>query len=441
MLLEFKVKNYKSFKEEAVFSMIPAQKQKGLDYSILNEKIGSSNYKALSSAVIYGPNASGKTNLISAIDTLKTIVLKGNIFNSTARSVSNPAASELELIPNIDNVGAEPVRFAIKFIESNILFEYELEVYLGEFLSNGYERKIKFEQLSVNNNILFTREERIKFGELKKTKKYLNKTFLDNIDVAKSIATANVQQQDLFLANSFKVVVSDKLVAHIMRWFDKKLMVFCRANSMILTKKVADNDVDKDKVYIDEFVTAAVKEFGAMNAIGYIAPKGEKEGILSSLLEFGKNNISIPADIFESQGTVRFVNILPIIGHALLYGHVLVFDEFDASIHPMALMNIINIFHNEQININKAQLIFNTHNPIFLNCNLFRRDEIKFVERNEATHNSEHYSLADFGTNGEKGVRKSEDYMKNYFISHYGAIKDVDFSPIFEKIIQNHKDD
>jgi AAA15 family ATPase/GTPase len=113
-------------------------------------------------------------------------------------------------------------------------------------------------------------------------------------------------------------------------------------------------------------------------------------------------------------------------------GAMLVIDEFDASIHPMALMSIINIFHNDEINVNHAQLIFNTHNPIFLNSNLFRRDEIKFVERDDETYISTLYSLSDFKTSGEKGVRKHEDYLKNYFVNQYGAIKDIDFTSIFE---------
>ncbi|GER67431.1 hypothetical protein BpJC7_25960 [Weizmannia acidilactici] len=79
MLLEFKIKNYKSFLDELVFTMVPAPKQKGLDYSILKEKIGLKVYKGLSSAVIYGPNASGKTNLIGAMEVFKAIVLRGNI--------------------------------------------------------------------------------------------------------------------------------------------------------------------------------------------------------------------------------------------------------------------------------------------------------------------------------------------------------------------------
>ena len=138
--------------------------------------------------------------------------------------------------------------------------------------------------------------------------------------------------------------------------------------------------------------------------------------------------------MFESYGTIRLITEYPLIIRALLTGGTLVMDEFDASIHPIALMSIINIFHNDDINKSHAQLIFNTHNPIFLNASLFRRDEIKFVERDDVNGHSTHYALSDFKT--AQGIRKGEDYMSNYFVSRYGAIKDIDFSPIMEKIMK-----
>ena len=103
----------------------------------------------------------------------------------------------------------------------------------------------------------------------------------------------------------------------------------------------------------------------------------------------------------------------------------------------MALINIINIFHNNDINKNQAQLVFNTHNPIFLNGNLFREDEIKFVEKNDKNM-SISYSLSDFERNEDS--EDYEDYMNNYFVDHYGAIKDIDFTPIFENLMKNKKE-
>ena len=203
------------------------------------------------------------------------------------------------------------------------------------------------------------------------------------------------------------------------------------------------SDPQKNTFYIEKTTNEAAKLFGiSSNAIGYVVEGEDAKAKLFSIFRKVKNHKhkAVLAEIFESFGTLRFVNMFPIVIRALLTGGTLIVDEFDASIHPMALMNIINIFHNDGINKNQAQLVFNTHNPIFLNSNLFRRDEIKFVERDEVSHESVLYSLSDFGTAGEKGVRKHEDYMKNYFVSRYGALRDIDFSPIFEEILSKSEE-
>ena len=213
-------------------------------------------------------------------------------------------------------------------------------------------------------------------------------------------------------------------------------MVIYRADSVQLIKRFSDPQ--QKAVYVEKTTDKAAKLFGInSNALGYVVSDDEAEAKLCSLFKDGKNHktSAMAAELFESYGTIRFINMFPLVIRAILTGGTLVVDEFDASIHPMALMSIINIFHNDDINIHHAQLIFNTHNPIFLNSNLFRRDEIKFVERDDESHYSRLYSLSDFGTTGEKGVRKHADYMKNYFVSEYGAIKDIDFTPIFEEII------
>ena len=125
MLLEFKMENYKSFLEKVTFSMVAAPKQSGLDYSLLKEKVKGKLVKGLSSSVIYGPNAAGKTNIIGAIDVLRAIIIRGNIRNSEERNSPNAAAA-LELIPNNSLTKARPVKFSISFIEKKMQIEYEL---------------------------------------------------------------------------------------------------------------------------------------------------------------------------------------------------------------------------------------------------------------------------------------------------------------------------
>lgn len=447
MLLEFKTKNYKCFVEEACFSMTAAPKQKGLDYSLMKVKTkGSKETKVLSSSVIYGPNAAGKTNIIGAMDVLRAIVLRGNIHNAEEKTSPNPAASMLELIPNNKQTDPKPVCFDVEFYEEDhdgnkVIIHYGLQIALGGFLEAEYPRKILFEVLDVNGERVFERTNDLTIKNLKVIEKYLSEVAAQNKESAGEIAENSLNSEELFLTNGFKLIFSPNLTKLILDWFTNKFMIICRADSMQLIKRFADPK--KKAVYVEKTTDKAAKLFGInSNAVGYVINEDEPEAKLFSLFHDAKNHkaAAIAADIFESYGTIRFINMFPLVIRAMQTGGTLVVDEFDASIHPMALMSIINVFHNDDVNVHHAQLIFNTHNPIFLNSNLFRRDEIKFVERDDDTHESMLYALSDFGTTGDKGVRKHEDYLSKYFISQYGAIKDIDFTPIFEEILSNEKE-
>ena len=437
MLLEFRTKNYKSFVDETVFCMVPAPKQKGLDYSILTEKVKNKDVKALSSSVIYGPNASGKTNIIGAMDTLRSIVMRGNIRNAEEKSSPNAAAYALELIPN-NTIEAEPVLLEVSYIENNLKVNYSIEIELGSFLNDDFKRRIKKEELHINEELVFTRGDNLSFGNFKTIKNFIATTFKSTDQNIIDIASNSLNDEELFLTNGFKLIISQQITKQITDWFTNKFMIIYRADSLQFIRRFIDPQ--KKTIYVEKTTNTAAEMFGiSSNALGYIANDEETEAKLCSIFKEleGNKTAVLAADIFESYGTVRFINIFPLVIRAIMTGGTLIIDEFDASIHPMALMSIINVFHNDDLNKYNAQLIFNTHNPIFLNSNLFRRDEIKFVERSVETQASSLYSLSDFGTTGEKGVRKHEDYMKNYFISQYGAIKDVDFSPIFEELLND----
>lgn len=433
MLLEFRTKNYKSFVDELIFSMTAAPKQKGLDYSLSSFNIGKKKYKTISTAVIYGPNASGKTNLIGAMDTFREIVLRGNILNEVAHS-PNTAAYTLQLIPNC-NEKAQPTSFSIKFYDDGLLVEYSLKVKLGPFANFKVNRKILEERLLINDKEYFVRKKDVviyadDFPEIQLNPKI--ELLLPQLD---NIASSSLSDTELFLSNGLKTLVSQSLVSKILNWFKNKLTVIYRSDS-INTYAESGKGEEYKKMY-EAFLTDAIREFGITGNKLIYKSSGSKEDGKTRLYSV-INKKAIPAVLFESYGTIRFANEFPFIVRALLSGGTLVMDEFDASIHPMALMNIINIFHNDEININHAQLIFNTHNPIFLNSSLLRRDEIKFVERDDETGHSVHYSLSDFKT--ASGVRNGEDYMDRYFINRYGAIKDIDFSPILKDLISGKKE-
>lgn len=437
MLLEFKIKNYKSFTDEMIFSMSAAPKQRDLEYSVLKQKVGGKEYKALCSAVVYGANASGKTNIIGAMDTLKNIVLRGDILNSSYSNSPNTASSVLELIPNNLQKQKKTVDFEIKFILDDLLVSYSLSLDLGRFLEREYKRKIIEETLKVNHKMIFQRKEGVILGNYKDIKSYLIEEDEKLLESFRKVINKTINQDKLFLVNEFGNLFAPDLVSRIVQWFKEKFIIVFGSDRVRVTPDTSR--FDDAFIFVDPKLEEAAKIFGInSNSVGYINDVENNNVFLGSkLTDFEGQEVVIPSDVFESYGTIRFGNIFPLLYHGFINGATVVVDELDASIHPMAIISIANVFHNDELNKNKAQLIFNTHNPIFLNQNFFRRDEIKFVERDDETHKSIHYSLSDFKTFGPKGVRTTNDYIKNYFINRYGAIRDIDFKPIFEQALKD----
>lgn len=436
MLLDFTLENYKSFVEATTFSMTPAPKQKGLDYSVHSEQAAGKTCRALSSAVVYGPNASGKTTLIGAMDTLRSIVLRGNIRDAEGWPNMNRAASQLALIPNSSLGAPRPVGLGARFVDGGHLYEYVLSMDIGAFGDAAHERAILSEALSVDGEAVFSRLPGSVTVNGRAIAEDLAGAYRGNeravVDLASGLAPT-----ELFLTAVFRTFVSPLVAGRVVGWFERKLMVVYHADrvraSYLLGLQPAGG-----RAAVSREVNEAARAFGiGSNELGYKVPEGETSPRLFSLFGGGAGRAvpEIPAEDYESFGTVRFINMFPLIAEALRRGGTLVADEFDASIHPMAVMSILSVFHNDGINVNGAQLVFNTHNPVFLNGNVLRRDEIKFVERDESTGFSEHYSLSDFGTSGPGGVRQGKDYMRGYFLDRYGAIEDIDFSPVFEDVM------
>lgn len=447
MLLEFRFQNYKSFVDEAVLSMTAAPKQKGLDYSVFVKKHKGREIKALCSSVIYGSNASGKTTVIGAMDTLRSIVLRGNIRNAVDSSSPNVASAKLELIPNNAMTEVQPVRFAIDFMVEKYRIQYSLALDLGRFLDDKYERRVLEEKLIVNDNLIF---ERITHKSDKAVSLHVNTSRdvaaifsgaakKDNAS-AEMIALDGLDREDLFLTNGFKLIFSQKLSKLITDWFANQFIVIYRADVVYLERRF--QDPKQNSIYVSETISKAVGLFGVnANVFGYQSMEKDAEAKLVSLVPVGTDKVAtLPAEVYESFGTLRFINLFPFVMRALETGATLVIDEFDASIHPIALLNIINLFHNDEVNTKHAQLIFNTHDTNFLNANMVRRDEIKFVDRDEKTHQSTMFALSDFGTSGENAVRKSVDYRKAYLDGLYGGIADTDFSSLFENAVSSESE-
>ncbi len=358
MLLEFKFKNYKSFKDEAKFSMIPSYNGKNFDYSVFKKKIGNKAIKCLCSSVIYGANASGKTNIISAMETFKRILLSGKIVNSKNFYSLNIAANNLELIPNYKLSECIPVCFYMDFISYNYRIQYTISLDLGMFSQDVYDRKVIEEKLVINGVNIFERNHnKVNIGDLLKISKINNDINNDknipdlekedngllnskSIDERLLEFVTRVDDLDLFLCNNFRTNISKNIYNIINSWIEKKFVVIFKANNVI-----SDIPSNNDTGEIHPDVNKAAQIFGTISdKFAYIKDSGKESKDLYSIITLpnGEKN-AIRSAIFESYGTNRFMNLFPILNLILKNGGTLIIDEFDASIHPMAIINLINI--------------------------------------------------------------------------------------------------
>ena len=324
MLLEFEIENYKSFKDRIKFSMLPAPKQKGLDYSILKNKIGKKEYKALSCAVVYGPNAAGKTNIIGAMQTFKNIVLRGNIKNDSSINSSNAADYALELIPNNTLPESKNVFFSIKFIHKEVVIKYSISLDLGMFLETEKDRSVVEEVFEINEKELFHRkDDNLLLHNLNYFESNLMSNSKKDFNIIYSITKKSLKKDELFLMNGFRTIVSSDFAELVYDYFTNYFTTIYHADS------IAMRPVFDSKSLVDKYINEAAIEFG-INSNKLVYVKGKKADLPPVLCSIMPNKKLVPSDLFESYGTVRFVNIFPILAKMLKKGGTLVIDEFDS---------------------------------------------------------------------------------------------------------------
>lgn len=427
MLLELRLENFKNFKEFTVFSMVPQPEIRNLKYSVLKRKISGTRepQKALCSSVIFGPNASGKSNLIIAVEILKRIVLRGNILDDESVNFS---ASSLSLAPNSFLGKNTPVYIGISFITGELKIDYDLILALGGFLGNSIDRCVIGEKLSVNEKPVFDRKERHieLYNHPIMKEKFKVKGYKDLII---QLINEGLQPTDVFLSNGFKCLVSPELSNLILAWFRNSLTIhYCRDEANNFSELIKSNSGN-----IFENINKIANAIGITSHSFYFKElwRNENKTLLQSLVKDLKGNLrSIDSETYESKGTLRLMFLVPIVLEALKKGSILFIDELEVSIHPMVIMNLVNIFHNDEINKNRAQIIFTSNNPSLMNDNLFRLDEIKFIDRDKGG-SSVVYSLSEIENNGERKNINPIGYCKDYLLGKYGSIPTNNFDDLF----------
>ena len=428
MLIEYAFQNFRSFADRTTLSM-----KAGAQTTLNNNLIRRDRKRYLPSAVIYGPNASGKSNIIMSLSLMREIILQGGIDGNA------PELTELEICPFAYNAASKPMGFDIAFENGGRCFQYALMIEVEPF-SSREKRRIVSEMLAMSNGkrlvSLFMRDERkVSFQRTKPVLDMLggNEKLLNELEER---INKNLDPTRLFLTNAFKSIINSEIADAVIGFFRDQLFVVSdftlkSTNLMFSMEKLPGADFVAWNRMLDVFVKSA--DFGPQKIMfrskktddAHTAPMH-----LVSLYDVGGKQVMLPADIMESRGTIKLVDFAIHFVERFAKGGVFVIDEFDSAIHPELVKGIIALFNDPNVNKEGAQLVFTTHNPIYLNNKMFRRDQILFVEKDRDSYRSVLYSLADFGS---ADVRNDQNYLINYFKGKYGALPYIDFAGLLKQ--------
>ena len=407
MLIEFTVGNFKSFRDKTTFSMIAANltsEDPALDTD--NVIPVSKNLSLLRSAAVYGANASGKSNLGTALRFMRDFIL------TSSREASTPAVSGLEPFRLDRKTTEQPSFFEIVFLLDKRQYRYGFEVNREQVVSEWLFHVPKTKEIA-----LFVRE-----GQA--------------IDVRASFKEAKglesrTRTEALFL--SLVALFNGAIALKFQAYFDTFAIETGLQDDRFraFTQECLGDPGYREKLLhfvhnldlnIDDIV---ILQPPPLEALPQELPDETKSQILTRLSQtiFISRQVSdvqgdvvlFNLDVHESQGTRKLIAMAGPLHSVLEFGHILFVDELDARLHPLMTRRIIELFHSPLTNPNGAQLIFATHDTNLLDKTLFRRDQIWFAEKDRqgATHLA---SLAEYR------VRSDAAFEKQYLEGRYGAI-------------------
>ena len=408
MLLQFNVSNYMSMRDEVILTAF-ANASKEHEENLINMR----NERILPTLALYGANAAGKSNVFKALTTAIMLVRRSNTLQVNM------------------NTGVEPFRFDEEKNKEKTIMDF-LFIHNGKKYGYGFAADSKYiydeylyEYKSSRPTMIF---ERTNITQYKFTSTYKHLAEYQDKNTPNK----------LFMCTATAWNCEETRNAYL--WFAEGIDTY---NQMSIQngQYLEYLDQNKKKPKTKDFLLSLLKhaeiniedyEFESQIVEGQTIPMPPgivfDQSMLGPIKQFKLDTIhqiqqadgksrsyKLPFD-HESDGTMLLFAYGPIIMDALEKGRTIVIDELDNSLHPNLSRYLTGLFHDKSINRNGAQLIFNSHDVSLLDLELFRRDQIYFVEKNNNSGVTDLYSLADFSP------RKTENVRKGYLQGRYGAI-------------------
>ncbi|MGN6177915.1 MAG: AAA family ATPase [Mucilaginibacter sp.] len=429
MLIRFVVSNFLSFDEEQEFKMIAGSLKTHKEHVYHLPKLN-----VLKAAAIYGANGAGKSNLVKAIEFLSDLIDSGTL----TRSIND---KKFKLNPKNKDL---PSTFEVEFFKDKKTYSYGLiinnmtieEEWLVETDVEKDDKLIFERKLNKHQKTVITVAD--KYSKTQK-EKYLIELMEESL----------LKQNELLVSKSenFRIKEIDTLKA----WNSNVSLIFPGSKFMHLVHSLATSEafktfsnellqtfdtgvmgIDTEEIDFDKFIApmpeedkgdllnGLQKDTAALVQSPYgpvlVSPKDGKyiaRKAISRHTDVNGRPINFDLDE-ESDGTQRLLDFVPAFSNILNYESVIIVDEIDQSLHPVLLKALITKIMKEKDT--RGQFIFTTHESNLLDLEIFRQDEIWFVEKNNAAGSSNLYSLMVFKP------RYDLDIKKGYLKGRFGAI-------------------
>ncbi|WP_054850774.1 ATP/GTP-binding protein [Olleya sp. ITB9] len=405
MILNIKLKNYRSYKDEVIYTLeASSSKAKDFNYFEIND------FKVLKTSLMYGANASGKSNIVRAFFELRNLIIK------------KPAVDDSLLIYDPFKFNKEtntsPVEITIEFLIDSIKYKYVTKIEHKNVLEESlcyYPQKREV--------VLFERHT--------ETDKNIQKGFLGDKFGKKEITVFKNQ----LLLSKFGVDEPHEVISDVYLYF-KKMYVYNTTNKIhyeLLNDKVSEDLLENEtlKFKLEKLINYADTKITGIN----INKKGESpERKIDYLWKKSDFYISGVHDLYDGNNLIGTTNLslleesvgtqsLFVLGakiiEALEDGSVLIIDELDTSLHSFITKMIVMLFQDPDINKNRAQLIFTTHDISLLDKDLIRKDQVWITEKSEKGE-TDLYSLQDF-----ENLREDTSFDKWYLSGKFGGVPQI----------------
>lgn len=431
MLLRFVVKNLYSFKEETEFNLFPSSKAT----HHLHHKVKCGDVDAMRLTAIYGANGAGKSNLVKALQDFRFIVTTGSISKQVFQNYKFQFSKKCL---------SEPISMAIEFCTGGVNYYYSVEMDTG---------LVSYEALSISHKtkdiLVFERKsngtQTIKFGEgysADKSNKLFANVLQDKLlgkeALLLSFMATNYSGEIPEITSAYQWFLNDLIILNpkylknlaLAYLFSKNPGMNSLLQDVLSGTKTGITSVDVGIRVVDEgqFDSSFVKGLKDTPGVPRILQNTADDRINNSIVyENGqivymeiqpKHQLSDGTDItmpinFESDGTIRLIEYIPLLYLVLARDCVVFIDEIERSLHPILIKEIITKISESQSA--KGQLIFTTHESCLLDQAILRPDEIWFAQK-DTEQATQFYPLSDFN------IHKTANIENGYLNGRYGGI-------------------